>query len=163
MRQPSLPGLDPVRWDTPDDRLISRLRAINTHPRHLPRIEPGYWLLRGSNGRPARFGCIRWVHTILEPYGEDTFMGEPAAIAWPPNVMDRGPFLAAFIDGYPVPLADVWDRRGGPISRELYFEMASFARDWARPGRKTYARNVPIANPHRRTDWLTCELPRTYA
>lgn len=36
------------------------------------------------------------------------------------NLMDRSSFLAAFISGQPVALADVWMRRGAVITRAEY-------------------------------------------
>ena len=68
--------------------------------RRMDRPEPGFWLVRLAKGAPQVPACIRVVQTLAEP-------GDPL------NLMDRSPFIAAFIAGEPVRML-----RRGPGGRE---------------------------------------------
>ncbi len=109
-------------------------------PRRIDRPEPGFWLVRLVRNGPPVPAAIMWVQTTHDPV-----TGEP---------MDRSRFLAAYIDGKPVGLDDVWLRRGTPIDEAEYrFRLADAA--WARE-------HVPseiAANPKRSIDPLSVPLP----
>lgn len=68
---------------------------------------PGFWLIRCVPKGPWAPAAIMRLNTSSEP-------GQPD------NLMDRSSFLAAFISGQPVALADVWLRRGRIITRAEY-------------------------------------------
>ena len=114
--------------------------------RRIDRPEPGSWKVRLHSGGPLVFAEIRVVHTTHEP-------GNPE------NVMERSPFLAAFINNRPVKLNDVWHRR--PLEdvpeTDLAYERADG--EWAVDGANSYARNVPKARPREKIDPLQVELP----
>jgi hypothetical protein len=61
--------------------------------------QPGYWMIRLVSGGPEVPACICVVQTLHEP-------------GIPENLMERSPFLAAFILGKPAGLDEVWKRRG---------------------------------------------------
>jgi hypothetical protein len=110
-------------------------------PRRIDRPEPGFWMMRLVKGGPEVPAAILRVQTTHEP-------GEPS------NQMDRSPFLVALINGEPVDLATVWERRGRPVTRAEYeFQLADG--DWHR----AYAPDHPKANPTKPIDTLTVPLP----
>lgn len=109
-------------------------------PRRIDRPEPGFWLVRLVRNGPPVPAAIMWVQTTHDPV-----TGEP---------MDRSRFLAAYIDGKPTSLDDVWLRRGTPIDqREYEFRVADA--EWVRQN----APNEPAANPTRRINPITAPLP----
>lgn len=109
--------------------------------RELNNPKEGYWLIRLAKGGPLVPASIQRIHTTFEP-------GNPQ------NEMDRSPFLAAFINGNPVSLEEVWHRKGQPISKEEYlFQLADSA--WVRD----YAPNDPKANPKKAVDFSTLPIP----
>jgi hypothetical protein len=100
------------------------------------RPEPGYWMMRQHPRGPEVPAAIVWVHTTFEPNH-------------PENIMDRSPFLAAFISGRPTDWWRVWHRSKRPISEPEYkFEMArlGWLREW-QPG-------DPALKPHEPVDYL---------
>ena len=97
--------------------------------------QPGFWLVRLAKGAPQVPAAIVRVHTTAEP-------GNPA------NLMERSPFLAAFVAGEPVDLDAVWQRRGEPITEAEYnFRIADLehAKAW-RP-------DDPRGKPREAVDW----------
>ncbi len=76
-------------------------------PRDLGNPRPGFWFIRPVSRGPFVPACIRLINTQQEP-------GNPE------NEMDRSPSLGAFINGNPVALADVWERRGAEITEEQH-------------------------------------------
>lgn len=102
--------------------------------RRIDRPEPGHWAIRLVKGGPEVGACIRWEHTTAEP-------GRPT------NMMDRSPFLAAYINGEPVALQDVWTRRGRHITPDEYRHLVT-DRQWC----ATYAPHLPEANPRKPVD-----------
>jgi hypothetical protein len=112
-----------------------------------PDPEPGYWLLpaRVSGGMrvPA---CIRVVQTTEEP-------------GLPDNLMDRGAFLAAFVidkgKEQPVSLAEVWTRRGEPISAGEY----RFQIDDRKHARAYRPRDPVGQSAHQKVDWFDVAPP----
>jgi len=109
----------------------------------MDKPEPGHWLVRLVKGGPSVPACIRWCETTVEP-------GEPS------NLMHgtRYRFLAAFINGDPVPLDRVWLTRGTPIDRaEHDFRVADT--NWA----MTNAPAEPAARPTERVDLRQTSIP----
>lgn len=103
---------------------------IRGEARQIDRPEPGHWMMRLAKRAPAVPARIYFVRTWREPD------------AWPPNLMDRSPFLVAEILGEIVPWSDVWERRGTSISEEEFnYQMALY--DWT----KRNAPWEPLANP----------------
>lgn len=101
--------------------------------------ECGYWLIKYGPKTPRVPASIVWLETTVEP-------GVPG------NDMrgTRSRHLAAFIGGDPVPIDDVWLRRGIPITEEEYrFRLADLA--WA----KQHAPEEAIAQPRKRIDLAT--------
>ena len=99
--------------------------------------EPGYWMIRLVKNGPLVPACIRWVQTGAEP-------GEPE------NVMERSPFLAAFIDEKPVDIDRVWNWKGSGraiAATEYSYRCADAA--WARE----HAPTEPAANPKKQIDF----------
>jgi hypothetical protein len=109
-------------------------RALLFNRRHS-RPEPGFWLVRRSKGGAWVPAAIILFHTTSEP-------GQPD------NVMERSPFLAAFIEGKPAALDEVWLRRGREIE-EWEYRHAVDDQDWLRRHRPGDAR----ANSYRPVDW----------
>lgn len=110
-------------------------------PRRMDRPEPGHWRMRLIKGGPLVAACICWVHTEVE-------LDEPG------NLMERSPFLAAFINGKPVALSEVWERRGEAIDEATYkFMLADAA--WA----AKHAPDEPIAEPRRPIDLFSVKPP----
>jgi hypothetical protein len=93
------------------------------------------------SGGPEVPACICVVQTLHEP-------------GIPENLMERSPFLAAFILGKPAGLDEVWKRRGREIDRGEYDYRVDDAR-WA----KAFAPREAIARPRQRVDWLDQPLP----
>lgn len=89
-----------------------------------------------TKGGPFVAAAIQWVHTTFEPE-------EPS------NKMlgTRSPFLAAFLDGNPVSLDEVWHRKGDPITKAEYDYMVANAA-WA----KEHAPHEAIATPRKQLD-----------
>jgi hypothetical protein len=86
--------------------------------RPIDRPSPGYWMVTLRRGGVPVPACIRWVQTTHEP-------------EFPENLMERSRFLIAEINGEPVDMASVWERRGRPITEAEYlFQIADHA--WAR-------------------------------
>jgi hypothetical protein len=109
--------------------------------RSLNDPQPGYWLMRMVKGGPRVPATICIVHTTREP-GEES------------NLMDRSPFIAAFIAGDPVSIDDVWHRRGEPITESEYrFRVADL--EYAR----RYAPDEPQAAPRKKIDLMQAKLP----
>lgn len=97
--------------------------------RRIDQPQEGRWLVRLGRNRPLIPAAIMRVQTTSEP-GESS------------NLMERSPFLAAFIGGEPVALYEVWEGKGTPITDDEYrFRVAEMA--WA----KRYAPSEPIARP----------------
>ena len=85
--------------------------------RRMREIEPGArWIKRRRKGPPV-LGEIRWVHTTEEP-------------GCPENKMDRSPFLAAFIDGKPVALDEVWLARALEEPSQALLPFYRADREW---------------------------------
>lgn len=97
--------------------------------------QPGYWKIRLVKGGPYVPACIRRVQTTHEP-------------GRPDNIMERSPFIAAFILGAPADLAEVWSRRGHEITKQQHDHLVAVAR-WARRNQP----DEPIAEPSHRIDW----------
>ena len=103
--------------------------------------ETGHWLIRLVKHGPWVPACIALVETTAEP-------GEPE------NIMERSPFIAAFINGEPVDIDRVWLVRGQPITADEYrFRCA--VTDWAMAN----APESPEATPTKRIDLLQAPLP----
>lgn len=62
-------------------------------------------------------------------------------------MMERSPFLAAYINGEPVAVEDVWTRRGREITPEEYGHLVA-DRQWC----ATYAPHLPEGNPKKAVD-----------
>ncbi len=109
--------------------------------RQIARPAPGFWLLRQVKGGPLVPAAIVVLRTTAEPDEPD-------------NIMDRSPFIAAFIAGEPVGLDDVWFRRGEAITkREYEFRVADLR--WA----QQHAPDEPQAQPRKRIDLMTARMP----
>ena len=109
--------------------------------RRMDRPEPGFWLMRLAKGAPRVPACTRVVQTLAEP-------GDPL------NLMDRSPFIAAFIAGEPVAVDDVWLRKGEPITEDEHnFRVADLL--WA----QQHAPDEPQASPRKRIDLMQAPLP----
>lgn len=98
--------------------------------------QPGYWKIRLVAGGPFVPACIRLVQTTHEPGRRD-------------NIMERSPFLAAFILGEPDDLQLVWSHRGAEITKQEHDHLVALAR-WARRNQP----DEPLAQPSHRVDWL---------
>lgn len=85
------------------------MTEFDARPRSIAAPETGYWLVRRGQGFPWCPAAILRLLTAYEP-------------ECPENRMEgtRSPFLAAFVSGEPVSIAEVWERRGRPISRAEY-------------------------------------------
>ena len=75
--------------------------------RDITRPAQGWWLLRLVRGGPLVPACIRYEATQHAP-------GEPD------NPIERPGCLVAYIAGQPVPLHDVWERKGQEIDGQEY-------------------------------------------
>lgn len=105
-----------------------------TEPRPIDRPAPGFWLMRQVKRGPLVPAAIMLVQTAAEP-------GEPG------NLMERSPFLAAFIAGEPVDIAEIWEHRGTEISADEY-EFQLRVVKWA----QEHSPDDPLANPKRPVD-----------
>lgn len=114
---------------------------IRPEPRILNQPKPGFWLMKLRKGAPEVPAAIMWVHTTHEPGNPD-------------NLMERSPFLAAFIAGEPVSLNRVWESRGRPISETEYRYLLADL-EWVRQ----YAPTDPKANPRQKVDLSTMAPP----
>lgn len=110
-------------------------------PRRIDRPKPGFWLLRLVKGGPDVAACILRLQTRHEP-------GEPQ------NQMERSPFLAAFINGEPVDLAAVWERRGRAITEAEHCYRVALT-DWAIQN----APHEPAARPTEAINHMTAPVP----
>ena len=110
------------------------MTALDRTPRRIDKPEPGFWLMRLRKGAPEVPAAIKLIHTRYEP-------------ALPTNLMERSPFLAAFIRGEAVSLSDVWERRGRPIT-EAEYEYQLRLSGWA----KTTTERTPLAQPRETVD-----------
>lgn len=72
------------------------------------KIETGFWLVQLKRRGPWCPAAIMLIHTAYEP-------GNPT------NLMERSPFLAAFVSGEPVDLEDVMSRRVHSITEDVYW------------------------------------------
>lgn len=109
--------------------------------RRMDRPQEGFWLVRQVKGGPRVPAAIMVVHTTQEP-------GEPG------NLMERSPFVAAFVAGEPVAVDVVWLHRGESITEADYnFRVADI--EWA----KEHAPDEPQAQPRRRIDLMQATLP----
>lgn len=109
--------------------------------RDITAPQPGFWAMKLAKRGVEVGACIRWEETKHEP-------GEPA------NAMERSRFLAAFINGKPVALHEVWHRRGRAIDVAEYRRLVA-DRAWARQ----HAPHLPEAEPSRPVDLETLPLP----
>lgn len=122
------------RHDRGPGDIISRLWAASHNPRRLVDVNPGYWMIRlHGRGIPTP-AAIVWLHTTVEPGNPD-------------NLMERSPYLGAFIAGEPARIEDVWHRRGPEISAEEYAYQVELVL-WCRE----YDPTAPEANPRRAVD-----------
>lgn len=104
-------------------------------PRVIDRPEPGYWAVRLASGAPEVGAAIVRVTR------------RPADPACPTNLQGACNYLQAFLNGAPASLADVWTRRGRPISEAEYRFLVADRR-WA----KQWTPHAPEAHPYRRAD-----------
>lgn len=97
--------------------------------------QPGMWAVRLVAGGPeVAAGIFRRLRRAPDP-------------AAPANIQGECNTLEAYLDGRPVRLAAVWERRGRPIDRAEYdFLLAD--RAWA----KRHAPHLPEARPTERAD-----------
>ena len=118
-------------------------------------IRPGYWLVRARTG-PRQWGAlvpaaIMLVQTKAEP-------GEPE------NIMDRSPFVAAFVAGEPVSIYSLQQEThtfGERIYRtekvidraEHDYRVADLR--WA----QEHAPDEPQAQPHKTLDLMQAPMP----
>jgi len=117
------------RHDRGPGDMISRLWAVSQNPRRLTAVEPGHWMIRLHRRGIPTPAAIMWLHTTAEP-------GEPK------NVMERSPFLGAFIAGEPARIEDVWHRRGKPIDADEYEYQVALVRYC-----REHDPSAPEANP----------------
>ena len=112
-----------------------------TEPRVIDKPREGFWLIKLVKNGPEVAAAIILEHTTYEP-------GNAL------NRMDRSATLAAYIDGHPCHIDEVWLRRGRPIDeREYRFRIRDTA--WLRE----HAPDDPGANPKTAIDSLTVKPP----
>lgn len=117
--------------------ILSRLGGI----RLVEQPGTGWWLMRAVKGGPEVPASIQWERTECEPGNSG-------------NLMDRSPILTARIAGKLVSWDRVWNWVKRPISRADHdYRLADMA--WAAQHRP----DLPIANPHKRLDWMRAEIP----
>lgn len=75
--------------------------------RDITKPLPGFWMIKLVKNGPEVPACIRLVHTTADP---DCLS----------NLMDRSPFLAAWIGNRTASLDEVWQRKGRAITAEEY-------------------------------------------
>lgn len=103
--------------------------SFDRTPRRIDKPEPGFWMLRLKKGGVEVPAAIKRVQTAFEP-------GNPT------NLMDRSPFMAAFIRDEVVALPEVWERRGRAVTETEYEYQLRIA-GWA----KTTTERTPLARP----------------
>ena len=103
-------------------------------PRDMSRPQTGTWATRMTKGGPIVAAAIRVIQTTHLP-------DDPSVL------LERGPFLQAFLDGEEVPLSSVWLRRLEPITEAEYEYRLRVSR-WAREHKP----DAPEANPQQKVD-----------
>lgn len=126
-----------VREREKEGAILSRLAGI----RSVDKPGCGWWLMKAVKGGPEVPASIQWEQTECEPGESD-------------NLMDRSPILTARIAGKLVDLDRVWNWSKRAISEADHdFRLADMM--WA----KEHRPELPIANPHKRVDWMQVEIP----
>lgn len=108
--------------------------AMDRTPRRLGHPEPGFWMIRLAKNGPEVPAAVKRLQTTYEP-------GNPT------NLMERSPFIAAFIRGEVVAPARVWETRGRSIS-ELEYEYQLRLARWANVTDEI----TPLAEPTKAVD-----------
>ena len=122
----------------------NRLPARPSAPgRAMDRPECGYWLTRMVRNGPYVCAAILRLQTRSEPDN-------------PSNLMDRSPFMCAFLNGDPVDISTVWLRRGTPITGTEYAHRLRVSRRALQ-----HAPDSPEANPKTPVDLKT--MPPLYS
>ena len=99
--------------------------------RQVDRPLPGFWAMRLARHGAEVGACIAIVQTLVDP-------------DFPDNLMERSPFMVAFLNGAVADPYEVWTRKGREITEAEYQHLVK-DREWARQ----WMPESPEANPKR--------------